>query len=143
MAFSFYGGIHPKDRKDLAREQAIVAFPPPATVVIPMSQHIGAPCKPLLSKGDHVDLGQKIGDGPGLCAPVHASVSGTVQAVEARPHPNGTTVLSVVIANDFQETVSRRSDPGRTSPVSAPETLWISSGRLGLWVWEAPPSPPT
>ena len=59
MAFSFYGGIHPKDRKDLAREQAIVAFPPPATVVIPMSQHIGAPCKPLVSKGDHVDLGQK------------------------------------------------------------------------------------
>lgn len=111
MAFSFYGGIHPKDRKDLAREQAIVAFPPPATVVIPMSQHIGAPCKPLVSKGDHVDLGQKIGDGPGLCAPVHASVSGTVQAVEARPHPNGTTVLSVVIANDFQETVSSEVRP--------------------------------
>ena len=111
MAFSFYGGIHPKDRKDLAREQAIVAFPPPATVVIPMSQHIGAPCKPLVSKGDHVDLGQKIGDGPGLCAPVHASVSGTVQAVEARPHPNGTTVLSVVIANDFQETVSPEVRP--------------------------------
>ena len=111
MAFSFYGGIHPKDRKDLAREQAIELFPPPATVVIPMSQHIGAPCKPLVSKGDHVDLGQKIGDGPGLCAPVHASVSGTVQAVEARPHPNGTTVLSVVIANDFQETVSPEVRP--------------------------------
>ena len=65
----------------------------------------------MLSKGDHVDLGQKIGDGPGLCAPVHASVSGTVQAVEARPHPNGTTVLSVVIANDFQETVSPEVRP--------------------------------
>ena len=105
MAFSFFGGIHPKDRKALAREHAITPFPPPATVVIPMSQHIGVPCKPLVSKGDHVDLGQKIGDGDGLCVPVHASVSGTVQAVEARPHPNGTTVLSVVIANDFQETV--------------------------------------
>ena len=58
-----------------------------------------------------MDLGQKIGDGPGLCAPVHASVSGTVQAVEARPHPNGTTVLSVVIANDFQETVSPEVSP--------------------------------
>ena len=111
MAFSFYGGIHPKDQKALAREQAIVAFPPPATVVIPMSQHIGAPCKPLVSKGDHVDLGQKIGDGSGLCAPVHASVSGAVQAVEARPHPNGTTVLSVVIANDFQETLSPEVQP--------------------------------
>ena len=88
-----------------------VVMPLPSKIVLSMSQHIGAPCKPLVSKGDHVDLGQKIGDGPGLCAPVHASVSGTVQAVEARPHPNGTTVLSVVIANDFQETVSSEVRP--------------------------------
>lgn len=104
MTASFFGGIHPKDHKALARDHAITPFPSPAQVVIPMVQHIGAPCAPLVAKGDHVDVGQPVGDGQGLCAPVHASVSGTVKAVEARPHPNGTTVLSVVIENDFQET---------------------------------------
>ena len=48
-----------------------------------MVQHIGAACTPLVAKGDHVDIGQPVGDGQGLCAPVHASVSGTVKAVEA------------------------------------------------------------
>ena len=123
MAFSFYGGIHPRGRKELAREQKITPFPPPQEVVIPMSQHIGAPCKPLVSKGDHVDLGQRIGDGQGLCVPVHASVSGTVKAVEPRPHSNGTTVLSVVIENDLQETLSPEVRPRTTLEGLTPEAL--------------------
>ncbi len=65
-----------------------------------MQQHIGAPCKPLVSVGDRVLVGQKIGDGEGLCVPVHASVSGTVTAIEARPHVSGRQVLAVVIEND-------------------------------------------
>ncbi|MBE6944786.1 MAG: electron transport complex subunit RsxC [Ruminococcaceae bacterium] len=107
MAFSFFGGVHPKGRKELARYQMIQPFRA-NTVVIPMSQHIGAPCKPLVKKGDQVLLGQKIGDGQGLCVPVHASVSGTVKAVEPRPHTNGTLVMSVVIESDGQDTL----DPG-------------------------------
>ena len=114
MTASFFGGIHPRDQKALARDHAIAPFPPPAQVVIPMVQHIGAACTPLVAKGDHVDIGQPVGDGQGLCAPVHASVSGTVKAVEARPHPNGTTVLSVVIENDFQNTLWREIQPRRT-----------------------------
>jgi electron transport complex protein RnfC len=76
----------------------------PEQVVIPMQQHIGAPCSPLVQVGDHVLLGQKIGDGEGLCVPVHASVSGKVIAIEPRPHTSGRDVLAVVIENDYQNT---------------------------------------
>ena len=101
----FFGGVHPNDKKSLSSEMAFERLPAPAQVVIPMSMHIGAPCKPLVSKGDVVTVGQKIGDNAGMCVPVHASVSGKVVAVEARPHPNGTNVMSVVIENDFQDTL--------------------------------------
>ncbi len=105
MAFSFFGGIHPNENKWYACDKAVQDFPEPDLLVIPMSQHIGAPCKPLVKKGDTVTVGQKIGDNEGLCVPVHASVSGVVKAVEARPHSNGTMVLSVVIENDHQDTL--------------------------------------
>ena len=100
MAFSFFGGVHPKENKHYAEEKKVQEFPAPDILVIPMSQHIGAPCKPLVKKGDYVTVGQKIGDNQGLCVPVHASVSGKVKAVEARPHTNGTNCMSVVIEND-------------------------------------------
>ena len=105
MAFSFFGGIHPKENKWYAEDQKIMEFPEPDVLVIPMSQHIGAPCRPLVKKGDLVTVGQKIGDNQGLCVPVHASVSGKVKAVEARAHSNGTTMMSVVIENDHQHTM--------------------------------------
>ena len=114
MAFSFFGGIHPKENKWYAEEQKIMEFPEPDLVVIPMSQHIGAPCKPLVKKNDLVTVGQKIGDNQGLCVPVHASVSGQVIAVEPRPHTSGRMVMAVVIENDFQDTpipVERCDDP--------------------------------
>jgi len=69
-----------------------------------MSQHIGAPCKPLVKKGDLVTAGQKIGDNQGLCVPVHSPVSGKVKAVEMRAHTSGTSVMSVVIENDHKKT---------------------------------------
>ena len=105
MAFSFFGGIHPKDNKQLTCHKAVQEFLEPDLVVIPMQQHIGAPCLPLVKKGDTVTMGQKIGDNQGLCVPVHASVSGKVKAVEMRPHTSGTMVMSVVIENDPQQTL--------------------------------------
>ena len=105
MAFSFFGGIHPKENKWYAEEQKIMEFPAGDTLVIPMSQHIGAPCQPLVKKGDLVKKGQKIGDNQGLCVPVHSPVSGKVSVVAPRPHPNGTTMMSVVIENDHQDTL--------------------------------------
>ncbi|HIT33722.1 MAG TPA: electron transport complex subunit RsxC [Candidatus Faecousia intestinigallinarum] len=103
MAFSFFGGIHPKENKWYAEEERVQSFPEPDVLVIPMQQHIGAACQPLVKKGDYVTMGQKIGDGQGLCVPVHASVSGTVKAVEMKPHSSGMTVMSVVIQNDHQD----------------------------------------
>ena len=100
MAFSFFGGIHPREHKFESCDHKIVTYPEPDVVVIPMQQHIGAPCKPLVQKGDRVLFGQKIGDNEGLCVPVHASVSGTVKEVGMKPHSSGMTVLSVVIEND-------------------------------------------
>ena len=99
----FFGGVHPADKKELSAHAELKTAKEPKQVVIPMSQHIGAPCKPLVAVGDQVKKGQKIGDGEGLCVPVHASVSGKVVAIEERPHPNGSNVLSVVIENDFKE----------------------------------------
>ena len=105
MPRSFFGGVHPKGHKELSRDAALTVFQP-KLVSIAMSQHIGAPCKPLVAVGQRVTVGQKVGDGTGLCVPVHASVSGTVVAVEERPHPGGTQVLSVVIENDGRDDLS-------------------------------------
>ena len=119
MAFSFFGGVHPKENKWYACDKATVVFPEPDVLVIPMSQHIGAPCKPLVKKGDLVTVGQKIGDNQGLCVPVHASVSGKVKAVSAMPHTNGSTVMSVVIENDHQGTLCEDIKPRTQEEVDA------------------------
>jgi electron transport complex protein RnfC len=66
MAFTFFGGIHPKENKRYACDKAVQEFPEADILVIPMQQHIGAPCKPLVKKGDVVTVGQKIGDNQGL-----------------------------------------------------------------------------
>ena len=125
MAFSFFGGIHPKENKHYAENVPLQEFPEPATVVIPMAQHIGAPCKPLVKKGDAVTVGQMIGDGEGLCVPVHASVSGKVKAVQLQPHTSGTSVMSVVIENDFTQTLCPDIQPRTAQQVEAlsPEEL--------------------
>ena len=124
MAFSFFGGVHPKDQKR-TRDVAVQVFPEPDTLVVSMSQHIGVPCEPLVKKNDLVKKGQKIGDNKGLCVPVHSPVSGIVKAVEARPHSNGTTVMSVVIENDHQDTLDDDVRPRTQEEVAAltPEDL--------------------
>ena len=103
MKHLFFGGIHPKYNKEMSTGITMFKTVTPKQVVIPMQQHIGAPCTPLVAVGDAVKRGQKIGDGEGLCVPVHASVSGRVVAVEPRPHTSGRDVMSVVIENDFTD----------------------------------------
>ena len=103
MAFKFKGGVHPDYRKH--PEIPVTVIAPPKQVIIPMAQHIGAPCAPLVKKGDTVKMYQKIGESQApISAPVHASVSGTVVAVEPRPHPLGDLIMSVVIENDGLDT---------------------------------------
>ena len=119
MAFSFFGGIHPKENKHYAEHQPIQEFPEPDLLVVPMSQHIGAPCQPLVKKGDTVTVGQKIGDNQGLCVPVHSPVSGKVKVVENRPHTSGTLMMSVVIENDHQKTLCPDIQPRTREQVDA------------------------
>ena len=99
MKQSFYGGVHPNDRKELARHKEVAPLSAaPKQVVIAMAMHVGAPCKPIVAVGDQVKVGQKIGEIAGLGAPIH------VKAVEPRPYVGGGKVMSVVIENDFQDT---------------------------------------
>ena len=118
MAFSFFGGVHPKENKR-ARDAKVVKFPEPDIVVIPMSQHIGAPCKPLVKKNDLVTKGQKLGDNVGLCVPVHSSVSGKVKSVEMKAHTNGMKVMSVVIESDHKGTLCEEIKPRTQEEVDA------------------------
>lgn len=111
MKHLFFGGVHPQYNKEMSTKVATLHTITPKQVVIPMQQHIGTACTPLVRVGDHVLRGQKIGDGEGLCVPVHASVSGTVTAIESRPHPTMGDVLAVVIDNDFQDTTVSAAIP--------------------------------
>ncbi len=101
---SFSGGIHPPDSKKGTDQKAIEKCPLPPFVVIPVQQHIGAPSKPIVQKGDQVLSGQPVTESGGFVSvPSHASISGTVTAVEMRPHPLGAPVLSIVIESDGQD----------------------------------------
>ena len=100
---TFKGGVHPYDGKELAMDKAIVDLRPEGVMVYPLSQHIGAPAKPLVQKGDRVLLGQKIAEANGfISAPVISSVSGTVKSIEKRLTVGGAMVESIVVDNDQQ-----------------------------------------
>jgi electron transport complex protein RnfC len=96
---SFKGGVHAPDHKEQTKDKAIEVLGPPPRVVIPLHQHTGAPCEPLVKEGDTVVLGQKIGESKSfVSAPVHASIAGKVAAIQPLPHPAlPKLVLSVVI----------------------------------------------
>ena len=103
MPFKYHGGVHPDYMK--APDVPVTVITPPPQVVVPMAQHIGAPCKPLVAVGDQVLMGQKIGDNPApVSAPIHSPVSGKVIAIEPRPHPLGDNIMAVVIENDGLDT---------------------------------------
>ncbi|MDF2952319.1 MAG: electron transport complex subunit RsxC, partial [Anaerocolumna sp.] len=82
-AATFKGGLHTYDGKELSKDKQSVVLMPKGEMIFPMSQHIGAPAKPLVAKGDYVLMGQKIGEASGfISANIISSVSGTVKAVE-------------------------------------------------------------
>ena len=101
--FTFVGGIHPYDGKDLSKNQPIRDILPKGEVVYPLSQHIGAPAQAIVAKGDRVLAGQKIAESGGfVSAPIYASVSGTVKAIEPRRVVTGDMVMSIILENDSQ-----------------------------------------
>lgn len=99
--FTFTGGVHPYDGKELSKEKPIQDVLPQGELVYPLSQHIGAPARPVVEKGERVLTGQKIAESAGfVSAPIYASVSGTVKAIEPRRVVTGDMVMSIVIEND-------------------------------------------
>jgi len=103
LTFSI-GGVHPPGAKELTEGKKIEDAPLPRRAVVPLQQHIGAPCEPLVKAKDTVCVGQRIGEAKGfVSAPVHAPVSGTVSAVMPMPHPGGREILSVVIESDGED----------------------------------------
>jgi electron transport complex protein RnfC len=101
---TFLGGSHPPERKELTRDKPVEEAPLPDEIIIPLIQHTGAPCQPLVEKGATVAAGQKIGESDAfISAPVHSSVSGTVTAVEYRMHFSGNKVLGIVIKPDGEQ----------------------------------------
>ena len=117
MVYTFRGGIHPGPHSDPGFKAAtntkpIEVMPAPEQVILPVSMHIGAPAKPIVAKGDIVDMGQMIAEAGGfVSAPVHATVSGKVIAVEPRLHPNGSKVMSIVIENDGEDRLHESVHP--------------------------------
>ncbi|MFW6295396.1 MAG: electron transporter RnfC, partial [Halanaerobium sp.] len=106
-ALTFKQGIHPEYNKDLTKDKPLKNAKRPEEVVIPLKQHIGAPLKPLVKKGDQVDLGQKIADSDSfVCAPIHASVSGTVKEIRKVTDPGGNIVDAVVIESAEEDSLS-------------------------------------
>jgi len=113
---TFKGGIHPPDNKHWTSHKAIEDCPLPDEMVVPLSQHIGAPSVACVEVGQHVAKGQEIGSAKGFVSvPVHASTSGEVVAIENRPHPFGTSLPAVVIKPDGEDSWSSNlqfTDPG-------------------------------
>jgi len=111
----WYGGVHPVEGKEPTEHKGLVTFPAPKVAVFPMSMHLGAPAAPCVEVGEYVKVGQKIGEQAGfISAPIHSSVSGTVVAIEDRPHATRGTCLSVVVENDGKDVLHESVKPNKS-----------------------------
>jgi len=105
---TFKKGVHPPYNKQLSQSKQIATIDQPEEITIPLQQHIGAPLKPVVEKGEEVKRGQLLADTDSfVAAPVHASLAGKVTAIEKVPSPQGGRVLAIKIdpaeeqKNDF------------------------------------------
>lgn len=132
---SIVGGAYLPHRKESTEKYDIKEIPRPKEIVVPLIQHVGAPCQPLVSVGDKVTMGQKIGDSDEyISAPVHASVNGTVKAIEKRPGVEGNDEDSIVISTDFDQEepeFEAKNDPDELSDEELKEML-KDSGIVGM-----------
>lgn len=98
---TFKNGVHPFEGKELSKEKPVKELLPKGELVFPVSQHIGAPAKPVVKAGDTVLRGQVIAEAGGfVSAPIHSSVSGKVKKIEPRRVPTGDMVNAIVIESD-------------------------------------------
>lgn len=128
---SFKGGIHPPEKKEGTENLAIENANPSKMAVIPLHQHIGAPCKPTVSPKEQVLVGQIIGEAQGfVSAPVHSSVSGTVKEIGSQPIGGGRESVCVVIESDGKFDV----DPSVQPPESY---LEMDSKEIVQWIHQS------
>lgn len=131
-SFKTHGGAAVPHRKNTA-EIETVKMPAPEKLTLAMQQHLGAPCVPTVKVGDHVDVGQVVGDSDKfVSAPIHSPVSGKVTAITDIRMPSGQKTQAVVIENDGQMTVHESVKP----PVINNQDEFIkavrASGLVGL-----------
>ena len=125
-------GIKLNHRKN-TENSATVDFPLPASVKIPMSMTMGAPCKPLVKKGDEVKVGQKIGDSDApFSAPIHSGVSGKVSAVTEYRTAAGAVCQAIEIETDGSQTVSEEVKPPEVTDKEGFIKAVRESGACGL-----------
>lgn len=121
---SFVGGIHPPHAKKATEHKETIVAEEPKIVTIPLRQHIGAPCEPLVQKGDQVFIGQKIGEPSAfVSSAVHSSVSGVVLDVAKKATAGGVD-LCVIIENDFAHTIHESVRPkGRLDELTGKDII--------------------
>jgi len=101
---TFRGGVHPPQKKGLAWQRPIEPGPAVEEVSLLLSQHIGAPCRPVVAKGDEVEPGQKVGDCDAfVSAPVHSPIAGKVKEIALKSHPVLGRCLAVVVRGQRQQ----------------------------------------
>ena len=126
MLKTFKGGIHPPYNKEMTNYKPIEKATLPKKVIIPMGMHLGAPCEPIVKRGDLVKKGQKIGEATSFVSvPVHASISGKVVAVEPRPWPGGGPMMSVVIESDGKDELFEDIKPPKPFAQLTPDEIKI------------------
>lgn len=114
-------------------ELETVDMPVPSEIVLPMQQHIGALCEPIVKKGDHVDVGSLVGHAPrGLSADIFCGVSGTVKAIEPVYYSSGKTDTAVVIESDGLQTVADTVRPPEVTDRASFLAAIKQSGLVGL-----------
>lgn len=134
-AKTFKGGIHPPYNKELSSGKAIKRAPVPKEVIIPLQQHIGAPCEALVKAGDHVEVGQKIGESEAfVSAPIHASVAGKVKDIADVPNFAGAKVKSIIITSDEEQPAFTRKTDKDLEALSGEEIREIAkeAGLVGM-----------
>lgn len=123
---TFQGGVHPAEYKELTENCAFEIMPNPKQIIVPLSQHIGKPAKPLVKKGDEVKAGQVIAEQDGfISVPIHSPVSGKVKKISMEINSSGFPKESILIdADDSNEMeVQPGFDPGKVTPEEIQERV--------------------
>jgi len=136
MLKTFLGGVHPESSKDWTVDKSVKRAPLPKKAIMPLIQHTGAPCDPIVSKGSRVKVGQTIGvSDKFISSPIHSSISGTVTGIDEHPHPVLGSYRAISIESDGKDNL----DPSIRKRVNAEilsakeiRTIIKNAGIVGL-----------